>query len=481
MSEAPNPHPSDSGTILERLDRVIAADPTNAMWHWRRGVTLAAADDFPHAREALEKAISLLPRYADAWVSLGGVHVKMGDRKSAKRAFRSAADIEPLTEGAIAGYLSNAWLPEFAVWGIKTAIQGYWRKLRRRTQCADATQTVQEAINFGDRRHYAAAIDVLRRGLARCPGYVPFAKYLGAYLVMHGNRQQSRQLLEKMVAWWPEDPQTHLALGVCLSALGDVPAASAVLKRALALDPGNHDIQVALSAIGAAPPPAPNLIETRNVFDNYAEHFDSDLVRGLDYRVPEKLAAIFAERGRVWDRMLDLGCGTGLTGVSLRPYTRHLTGVDLSRAMIDKAKARGVYDMMYQGDCVAFLQQIDATYDLMVATDVLVYFGDLANLFRAARVRLVPGGVFWFSVEEWGGEGYVQQLTRRYQHSLSYIRATAHTTNLRPVFEQQIDIRLENRRPVRGLLVALERTDDFSEDKSWQFQPGSTPSGAAST
>lgn len=461
--------------MLERLDQVIAKDPTNAMWHWRRGVTLAAASDFARARDALEKALALLPRYADAWVSLGEVHAKMGDRRSAKRAFRSAADIEPLTEGALAGYLANSYMPEFVAWGLKTAVRERWHKLRRRAQCAGADHTVQQAKSLGDRRHYAAAIDVLRRGLSRCPGYLPFAKYLGAYLLMHGNKQQGRQLMEKMAAWWPEDAQAHLALGICLTVLDDLPAAAATLERALALDPDNKDIQLALAATGKTPAPAPDLLMTRAVFDGYAERFDNHLVETLGYRVPEKLAAIFASAGRTWDRVLDLGCGTGLMGASLRPYARHMTGVDLSRAMIDKAKARGVYDTMYQGDCVAFLQQIEALYDLMVATDVLVYFGDLTELFRAARVRLAPGGVFWFSVEEWGGDGFGIRLTHRYQHSLSYIRATAQATGFRPVYDEQIVVRSENRKPIYGLLVAIERPEEFSGDTAWQFRPNDKP------
>ena len=475
MSGATNPQLDDAEAKLKHLDLQIERDPTNALWHWRRGVALALAVNFTGARESLEKAIALLPRYADAWAALGEVHAKIGDRKSAKRAFRAAIDIDPLTKGALARYRAHASAPEVLAWDVKTAVREYRRKGRRHAHCPDAHQTLQEAISLGDRGHIPAAIDVLRRGLSCCPGYLPFAKYLGAYLVMHGNKQQSRHLMETMVALWPEDAQAHFAHGVCLTAIGDKAGSVAALERALALSPDSHDIRVALAVAGKGAPPAPDLVLTRNVFDSYAERFDAHLVEGLNYRVPEKLAAILAASGRTWDRMLDLGCGTGLSGANLRPYARHLTGVDLSLQMIEKAKARGVYDTMYQGDCVAFLQQIEGTYDLMVAADVLVYFGDLTNLFRAARQRLAPGAAFWFSVEECGGDGFSITLSQRYQHSLSYIRTTAQAVGLRLTYEQQIDIRLENRKPVRGLLVAIERPDDISGNSSWQFKPAPTP------
>lgn len=471
MSDAANQQLAESEAKLRSADLQIANDPTNAMWYWRRGAALASVGDFARAREAAAKAISLLPGYADAWVLLGEIHGKLGDRKAAKRAFRSAVDIDPLTEGAIAGYLAHSRLPEFLAWGLRTALQERWRKFRRHQNCPGLEREVQEAVDIADRGHVAAAIDVLRRAMSRCPGSVYIAKYLGGYLAMHGNHQQSRRLLEKIVAWWPKDPQAHFVYGVCLMALGDQPASVAALKRALALDPDNHEMKVALAVAGGKAPPAPNLIQTRGVFDNYADRFDTHLVERLNYRVPEKLAGIFALNGCTWDRMLDLGCGTGLTGASMRPYARHLTGVDLSQGMLDKAKARGVYDTLYRGDCVAFLRQIEATYDVMVSLDVLIYFGDLTDLFHAVRARLSPGGIFWFSVEEHVGEGYGVMLSQRYQHSLSYIRATAEACGLAPLHEQKIDIRMESYKPVPGLLVALQRPPDSVVDKSWQFQP----------
>lgn len=475
MSDAPTQPREDPEARVKRLDLLIAEDPENAMLHWRRGGVLAAMGDLLRSQQSLEKAIALVPGYAEAWSLLGEVLAKLKKRAPAKQAFRVAIDIDRHIPGALAGYRAHASALEFLAWRTKHAVQEYRRKRRRHAPCPGANQTLQAAIDLGDRRQYAAAIDALRRARSCCPGHLPFAQYLSAYLVVHGSTQQSRALLEEMVAWLPEDPQAHFAYGVCLTVIGDLPASVAALEKALALDPGNHDIIVALAVAKKGPPPAPNLVVTRGVFDSYAEKFDKHLVEQLDYRVPEKLAAIFAASGRTWDRMLDLGCGTGLTAASLRPYVRHVTGVDLSRPMIEKAKARGVYDTMYQGDCVAFLQQIEGTYDLMVATDVLVYFGDLTDLFRAARTRLAPGGVFWFSVEACDGDGFSISLTQRYQHSLTYIRFRAQALGYRLIHAQQIDIRLENHKPVPGLLVAIERPVEFSGDTSWQFQPGQAP------
>jgi predicted TPR repeat methyltransferase len=52
--------------------------------------------------------------------------------------------------------------------------------------------------------------------------------------------------------------------------------------------------------------------------------------------------------------VLDLGCGTGLSGQALRPLARRLTGVDLSPAMIDARRTRTVYDVLTVAEITAF-------------------------------------------------------------------------------------------------------------------------------
>jgi predicted TPR repeat methyltransferase len=45
-----------------------------------------------------------------------------------------------------------------------------------------------------------------------------------------------------------------------------------------------------------------------------------------------------------WQLAVDLGCGTGLMGPLLRSHVSVLEGVDLSTAMVEKARERGCYD-----------------------------------------------------------------------------------------------------------------------------------------
>ena len=74
------------------------------------------------------------------------------------------------------------------------------------------------------------------------------------------------------------------------------------------------------------------------LFDQCAERFDEMLVEQLGYSVPMALRQRLAELAPgPYARMLDLGCGTGLTGASLADMAGEITGVDLAEGMLDQA------------------------------------------------------------------------------------------------------------------------------------------------
>src|SRR6201999_4397445 len=100
-----------------------------------------------------------------------------------------------------------------------------------------------------------------------------------------------------------------------------------------------------------------------------------------------------------------------------RPRAGRLDGIDLSPAMIEKARARGIYDGLVVGDIETALV---GRYDLILAADTLVYLGDLGPLFAAVADHLAPGGFFLFTTEAKDGEGFELGPKRRWRHSLPY-------------------------------------------------------------
>jgi tetratricopeptide (TPR) repeat protein len=126
-------------------------------------------------------------------------------------------------------------------------------------------------------------------------------------------------------------------LGQAREALAQKDAAAEAFTRARECDA--HDELGAglhLARLTGASPASPPADYVRGLFDQYAGRFDRHLREELGYRGPEllrdALSAARAERSQPlhFDRVLDLGCGTGLMGRALFPHFDSIHGVDLS-------------------------------------------------------------------------------------------------------------------------------------------------------
>ena len=446
--------PSDT---LKKYDDELKRVPDSGLLHHGRGIILMALGRLDEARRAFDSALDFAPRHADIWVSIGELHLAQHDRAAASAAFQNALTIDDLTPGAWEG-LRRATNP-FKRWRVARRMAARRRADEARLCETDprASQVITEAARLGKMHHHAEAIDLLRKFLEQCPGHVTVTATLSALLAGLGNVAQGRAHLRRLAQWWPESALAAYYLGAYLITSGDRGAGIDSLRRALALDPQDRaNARFVLATAGVEDTPQVAADEVRGIFDSYAGNFDKDLVENLEYRVPEWLAAAIGKSGRRWAHALDIGCGTGLCGVQLRARVERLVGVDLSEKMLEKARARNVYDALACVEAVEYLARASEPFDLMVAADVLIYIGDVSALFPAVAARLAPGGEFWFSVES-TSEGFHITMSRRYQHSLSYLEAMARASGLRIKYHQEIDIRRHATEMQKGLLVAIGR------------------------
>ncbi len=279
-----------------------------------------------------------------------------------------------------------------------------------------------------------------------------------------------------------------LALGEALLAADLLPTAIAELQRALRLDSGltraRELVAAAWLKAGEADKALENLRElddppaemvaaaeaiksaprsdagyVRHLFDQFSADYDTRMIQQLSYAGPQILLdlAQMVMPGREKLSILDLGCGTGLAGAVFQPLSRRLDGVDLSPAMIDKARSRGIYDDLVVADLETALGTVGAVYDLILAADTLVYLGDLVAVFRGAAARLAPDGYFLFTTEAKTGEGFELGPKRRWRHSDAYLRATARDAGLTVAGLVAATPRHEANQPVEGFAVALTR------------------------
>jgi predicted TPR repeat methyltransferase len=93
--------------------------------------------------------------------------------------------------------------------------------------------------------------------------------------------------------------------------------------------------------------------------------------------------------------------------------------------MLKIARQRQIYDNLVCSELIEFLQTHTKTFDLAVASDVLVYIGELSAVFHGVRGALREGSFFGFSVEASEDQDFVLRATRRYAHSRAYLRKLA--------------------------------------------------------
>lgn len=112
-------------------------------------------------------------------------------------------------------------------------------------------------------------------------------------------------------------------------------------------------------------------------------HTVAEVVRLLDLRQGERLA--------------DIGCGAGLIALSLAPWLDRIHGIDISPALIERARhnLEGATNVSLQVGSLTDLPLEEACVDKLLAYSVLQYLGNEAAVAQAmrevARV-LKPGG-----------------------------------------------------------------------------------------
>ncbi|MGQ3276793.1 MAG: methyltransferase [Shinella sp.] len=247
-------------------------------------------------------------------------------------------------------------------------------------------------------------------------------------------------------------------------------AATAALEKVVALDPTDiFGAGLKLAVLGAAEAPAtPPSSYVERLFDDYANRFDTALVERLDYTVPQTLARLVLQHvgdDARFGLVSDIGCGTGLFGVEIRAHAGRLEGFDLSAGMLAKAGEKAVYDHLARADLSLpaqtsglFAAAGEARADLVSAADVLMYLGDLAEVFPSAARLVKPGGLFAFSVE-YGGEGDAPLLrpSLRYAHPEAFIRRRMVENGFDLVALEKSVIRRDAGQPVHGLLFFARR------------------------
>jgi predicted TPR repeat methyltransferase len=314
------------------------------------------------------------------------------------------------------------------------------------------------AFRAGDN---AAAADLIHRAIAINDRLPAFHYNLAIVLKALGRLNEAAASYERAITLRPDHVNAHNNLGNVWKSLGQWDKARASFARALQYNPGNADTHYSLGILCC------DLGERGQAEEHFRRCLacDPDDSRGAAIllahlgkgAVPQRtseaqLLSIYDVRSRFWDQegsyfaatlvanglrrhcgpgldILDIGCGTGLVGVAVRDLAGRLDGVDISPAMLEKAKAKAVYDSLFEADLGSFMAQHENGYDAVLAAATLIHFGDLGPLFGAVCCCLRQTGLFVFTVfpHEASSTDYAVAASDKlaqggcFRHSLSYV------------------------------------------------------------
>lgn len=417
-------------SAIEHYSLAIDIDPDLVFAHRDLLDTLIATGQLQLAADAAARAAARFPRSGEFPFFQGNLFFLDGAFDQAIACYRLALLIEP---GAVQTHLplANALAKSGQ---LDEAISHYQHAARDGPESATTQLSLGETFEKRGRR--SDAITCYRRAVELEPLNAIAHYFLGNALLAQGEKQEARRCFEEVLRSDPDNSVSHLV--------------------------------AALSGRDTDRPPSEYV---ERLFDEYADKFDTHLVKVLQYSVPQALTALLSAYrvpgSDMWD-ILDLGCGTGLFGAAVAPIARHLVGVDLSTRMLEKARVLNLYHRLERMELLEMMQnEAPSLYDVISATDVFVYIGRLDALVAQARRLLRPGGFFAFSVESLDAlvspdestEPRLFQLnsTGRYAHSMRYLAALASHHGFDVLTRTDMQFRTENGHGVEGYLTVWRR------------------------
>lgn len=454
----------DAAAALGPLERAIEIDPAQPGFHVNRGNALRALGRLDEAVAAYRGALSLDPHMVVAHNNLGNALRDHGRLDEAVSAYRAALAIDSAFFPAAA----NLAITLEKVPGIDRddLVAAYDRAIELGAIQGPRDPALATCHNARGNLHLANdalddAIASYRRAIAIDPRFGQAFLNLGQSLARKLDFEGAIEALRHGLEILPGDVPSYRRLALLLRRLGRNEEAGAAYReweRHAPDDPVAAHMASAL--LGEAPPDRASPEYVRREFDGFADRFE-DVLAKLEYRAPQLVAEALGRHGlagRTGLDVLDAGCGTGLCAESLRPLARRLVGVDLSGRMLAIAARRAAYDELIEAELIAWLDRTDASFDVIVAADVFIYFGALDPLAESLARVLRPGGTIVFTIESAAEDGATYGLNAggRYAHGPRHVESVFARSGFGLSESSPVQLRQELGVGVEGRLIVAQ-------------------------
>lgn len=467
---------------FEHFKKALKLDPDNPSTINNLASALYQAGYLDESVKYYQRAVELKPNYADAYYNLATAIAMQGNVEQAIETFYKALAIDPEHR------LSHGQLAQLLQYQGNNADAIYHFRKRLQTDPDNPTLNHQLGLALLDYGLTDKAIEHLRTTILTDPEHKEAYHNLGAIFIERGQLQAALKYYLRL-AQIEAGFDCYYNLGVIYMYQDHHDDAIQYFQQALEMEPGNTAILNNLGAIyikkgqheKAAPyyeqvlqqqpdnSEASHLLRaikqdstpeftpttyTKNLFNQYAPYYDQHLKTYLHYKAPQQVFDAVNEQMNDPDpkwRVLDIGCGTGLSGEPFRKPAKELIGVDIAPKMIEIAQDKELYDQLYCGDLTHIMSDL-YHFDVILAVDVVSYIGEIDRFLQTVHKALGPDGLLAFTTEK--SLHYPYRLTRhaRFAHHKDYIEKLINQNGLQLDRRDNIVLREQKRTPVEGHL-----------------------------
>ena len=389
-----------------RFLSVVELDAQHLPAHFYLGVIALHAAEVERAEIYFQRVLALDAQHIPSLMNLGAVALQREDGQTAIAYFTQVLVLEDHNLAARKNLAATFLHYDH----YENALTHYF--LLRSAHGLDVEDRYNMGVAYMALGQFTEATAAYQHVLQEMPQHTAALNNLATLYIRQGQRARAIPLLQHVLQLSPEDTSSQFMLNV--------------------LEQQQPQPQVSQTYI-------------KNLFDHYALHYEAHLQRTLGYTLPEYCVEILRQLpARTYRNAVDLGCGTGLSGVMLRDYCENLVGVDISAKMLAQAQQKNCYVTLIATDILSYLRDTTAGYDLIQLLDVLPYFGELDTLLTALVSRLNPEGMLIMSAEISAGESWKIQDSLRFCHAVTYIEEMSHQHGLQCLHFSKIVARQEH-------------------------------------
>ena len=437
---------------LTHYAKAVNAEPDFSAAHFNLGLLLLRNNQLAAAKTQFNNVIALNPEHTEAQFYLGVLNLEDNLLDEAEQCFHKVLEqdkeqVEALTNlGVIALKREQSQL----------AVDYFSKALALDNEHIDARNNLASTFMHHDRFENALMhYDVL---LNKDPNNIEYLYNSGVAQMALGHLNEAIIMFERVLSIQKNHGPSLNNMAAIYLKMDQRETAREYLKQALAVNPqdtiSSHMLHAISGDEGSTTPEY-----AQNLFNNYALYYDQHMRDQLNYSIPQHVGRLLHKLELLqMNRTLDLGCGTGLTGVVLREISKHLTGVDIAEKMLTLAKEKGIYDALVQAELVEFFKQNTEHFDLVVAADVLPYFSDLSDLFTSIYQHLNTEGYFIFTTEISKKSPWFLESSARFSHHPDYINDLAKQNQFQIIQQEKVPARLQNQQPLEVMLYVCKKS-----------------------